>query len=263
MSFAWQKKDQATMLTRHFYDLHSVEETLFHVAGNFKDPLRKQKLVFWTYELILSEEEERMWGVLTRIAHRYGNSALLAASSPPSDPLHFLQLFLSLPYPYEPPKDIEDAGVAELATFIPERPTTWSAFQRSRLFTAVQDALAHRRTLRLARLLGGLPPSTAALYLGCPSQGVLHMLETLGLPPLPTHSVPLKWPTLPVGRLAARLFSVPRTLLPAPIGPSGAEVAQGCAFWRRVWQDDMWDTYFPDDIPDEWSTAEKAKSHAL
>lgn len=46
----------------------------------------------------------------------------------------------------------------------------------------------------------------------------------------------------------------------------------GCAFWDRVldetkpWESDerkevFWDTYFPDDIPDEWSLADQQKSH--
>ena len=47
---------------------------------------------------------------------------------------------------------------------------------------------------------------------------------------------------------------------------------KGCPFWVRVldesnpWSDDsayedFWDTYFPDDIPDEWSKKDQEKSH--
>jgi hypothetical protein len=47
---------------------------------------------------------------------------------------------------------------------------------------------------------------------------------------------------------------------------------KGCPFWQEAldgknpWQDDdafedFWDTYFPDDIPDEWSLEDQKKSH--
>jgi hypothetical protein len=47
---------------------------------------------------------------------------------------------------------------------------------------------------------------------------------------------------------------------------------KGCSFWQTrldesdPWKDDdafeeFWDTYFPDDIPDEWSLADQTKSH--
>jgi len=47
---------------------------------------------------------------------------------------------------------------------------------------------------------------------------------------------------------------------------------KGCPFWQEVldaknpWQnddafEDFWDTYFPDDIPDEWSSDDQKKSH--
>ncbi len=265
------------MLTRHWYDRGAVGEALFQAAGAWRDPLRKQKLIFWTYELVLSEELEYLWGILERVGKRWGDSATLAALES-KEPLHFLHALLTLPAPppYEPPvvqKEEDCVGNEE----IPSVPALWTLGQRRRLWVAVQNAVEYRRPLRLLRLLGALPPQVAAKYLGCPwdgKGGIYHMLEMKGIPALPTptsasHSTPLSWPVLPIGRVAARLFSVPRAHAPTgPVNPLATK--EGCAFWRRVWgtvqcaedEEAFWATYFVDDIPDEWSAAEQGKSHS-
>jgi hypothetical protein len=255
------------MLTRHWYDRDSVGETLLLAAGSWRDPLRKQKLVFWTYELVLSEECDYLWATLERVGNRWGDTATAAALTE-KNPLHFLQSLLRLPTPapFDPPAD-----QAMVVPGTPDVPAAWTAGQRSRLWVAVQDALAHRRPLRLLRLLGALAPQVAAKYLGVQhdgKRGIYHMLETVGCPVLPTPCS-VSWPALPVGRVSARLFSVPRSH--APTGPvSPLATKEGCAFWRRVWatvgsveeEEAVWATYFVDDVPDEWSAAEQAKSHA-
>ena len=257
------------MLTRHWYERDSVAESLVHAAGAWKDPLRKQKLLFWTYELILSEEWEIVWGTLERVALRWGDSAcvaLLTGRQDAQDVLAFLTQLLALPTP--PPYDPPSAGpLKSLPSQVPDVPTNWTVEQRTRLWLAVQDAIKHKHPLRLVRLLSALAPSCIALYLGQKQKviGIYHMLELLGLPVLPTPCL-VQWPQLTIGRLAARLFAIPRHLLPVtPLDPSGAATKEGCAFWRHIWAtsdaDSVWNEYFLDDLPDEWSTAEKVKSH--
>lgn len=256
------------MLTRHWYDRDSVGEALQFAAGSWRDPLRKQKLVFWTYELVLSEELDYLWGILECVGRRWGSSATMAALET-REPLQFLQALLALPtpVPYDPPLNDMDPTRSEA----PDVPSAWTPGQRARLWIAVQDAIVHRRSLRLLRLLGALPLQVAVKYLSIPwdgKRGIYHLLEMKGIPVLPTTSLSISWPALPVGRVAARLFSVPRAHAPAgPVSPLATK--EGCAFWRRVWgtvgsveeEEALWATYFADDIPDEWSAAEQAKSH--
>jgi hypothetical protein len=261
------------MLTRHWYDRDSVGEALFQAAGAWRDPLRKQKLLFWTYELVLSEEQDYLWGILERISIRWGSSATAAILADTGNrcPLQFLQILLGLPtpVPYDPPPPNETDPIRP---DLPDLPTTWRAGQRQQLWVAVQDAVKHKRSLRLLRLLGSQTPQVAAKYLGLLTdgkKGIYHMLEMKGIPTPLTPCV-LTWPHLSIGRVAARLFSVPRAYAPAgPVTPLATK--DGCAFWRRVWgtvqtpedEEAFWATYFADDIPDEWSAAEQAKSHSL
>lgn len=302
------------MITRHWYPRDSVGEALFQAAGAWRDPLRKQKVLFWAYELVLSEEWDYLWGILDRMALRWGDSACLTAPKTHTSEaiLHFLHLLLSLPIviPYEPPSMEPLASLATLEA-IPEKPVTWSAEQRGRLWIAVQSALRHRQPARLLKLLSALPPSVAAEYLALkaanigkrgrdrrieysptsmsPSRdseivstdtitlslkmGLYPMLEMVGCPVL-RQELHLAWPELPVGRLQARRFSLPKPLLanlaPGPLDPLVA-TKEGCAFWRRLWatvktaddEEAFWNTYFSEDVPDEWSAAELGKSYIL
>jgi hypothetical protein len=257
------------MFTRHWYDRDSVGDALFQAAGAWRDPLRKQKLLFWTYELLLSEEEDYLWGILERVAWRWGNATTVTALQSPN-PLHFLHVLLSLPAP--PPYDPPVASVAasavevpcEVNPAVPEKPAAWSSHQRTRLWLAVQNARSLGRSLRLLRLLGALAPAVAAEYLQVAwdgKRGIYHMLEMVGCPVLPTSTPAPEWPKLALGRVAARLFSVPRSALAnGPLDPRN-----GCAFWRRIWstqpEETVWNTYFADDLPDEWPVGELAKSH--
>jgi hypothetical protein len=110
----------------------------------------------------------------------------------------------------------------------------------------------------------------------------------------------LKWPDLPVGTLAARRFALPKGLVSKePLEPSGFGVLGGCRVWQEALDkhgidreasvaqgrlvfrgsacgstsnsacnsDDAFEAFyaefFADDIPDEWSATEKAKSHVV
>ena len=197
------------MLTRHWYEHNVVGEALLLVAGAWKDPFRKRKLIFWTYELVLSEEEEYLWEILEKIAMKWGDSATISALAS-KDPLHFLHCLLALPsiQPYDPPPPSlpPSSEPCPIHPSTPEKPTTWTVEQRSRLWIAVQDAKKRGRSVRLLRLLGNLAPQIAAEYLGVAGtkKGIYHMLEMVGCP-APLTSTTVGWPAIPVGRVAARL----------------------------------------------------------
>jgi len=87
--------------------------------------------------------------------------------------------------------------------------------------------------------------------------------------------------TWSTGKRQSRLFSIKPEMLPQgykrilqadALCESAVKVmAQGCKFWQNIGaliNDDsslesVVDTYFPDDIPDEWSVADRAKSHPV
>jgi hypothetical protein len=92
-----------------------------------------------------------------------------------------------------------------------------------------------------------------------------------------------KWPTVRgEGMRAARLFAIPRPIQaktpPMHGGPEGI-LDGACGFWKRVCSEygigegmqfftggddaaeEFYAEFFADDIPDEWSAAEREKSH--
>lgn len=265
------------MITRHFYERDSVGEALLIAAGTWRDPLRKQKLLFWAYELVLSEEWEYLWEILEKVAIRWGNQKCVDACMPLAHTaeavLNFLHLLLELPTPAPYDAPTITALTKPLPPGLPKKPATWTAEQRSRLWWAVQEAVARRWSLRLLRLLGSIPNASEYLGLQPTKRGIYHLLEMVGCPANPilvTTSCNISWPAIPVGRVTARLFSVPRAHAPAgPILPLATK--EGCAFWIRTWgavgsveeEEAVWATCFVDDLPDEWSAAEQAKSHVV
>ena len=102
---------------------------------------------------------------------------------------------------------------------------------------------------------------------------------------LPTLvSSQVNWSKQESGRLSARLFSIPPKFRKLPIELSGFDVLRGCQFWQRHLSEagilreesdkqkrlvfvsdealeEFYARFFPDDIPDEWSVEERAKSH--
>lgn len=267
------------MLTRHFYPKEGVGEALLLSLGPSKDPLRKQKAAFWSYELLLSREEEYLWEILKKAVDRYGGSeehTLLTQRQ-----LHpLLTALLSLPWPapYAPPSSMDSVKIPE---GLPEVPSAWTVEQRARLWWAVQDAKQKKRPERLLRLLGSLQSTIASQYLQTPKGGWRRMLEAVDCPwnPIIRPATPVHFPKLQQGRLSARLFALPKSCLSkTPLHPAGWDVWDGCAFWQvslktagalepgrfaNVEQEEaFYSTYFPDDIPDEWGTNERAKSHS-
>jgi hypothetical protein len=254
------------MITRHFYPLKGVAEALYQSAGSGKDPLRKTKIAFWLYELYVSEEYDLLRTTIHRIWSRYGTPYPLGPIVTEEDYLHCLwsiQHEWQLPSPF-PSTDAET------------------------LDKAVLDAKVHRRGVRLYRLLAGLPTSSQIAYLGeiNPSVGLQHELVRLGYEwYVPREKTKGTWPSLSVGRRSSRMFCLPKSLICSrSLDPCGLDVLEGSAVWRRILQESgceiakskekgslcfgsdeayesFYATYFPDDIPDEWSSAERAKSH--
>jgi len=100
------------------------------------------------------------------------------------------------------------------------------------------------------------------------------------------HSTLDKWAAME-GRMARRVYSIPSACLYGIVRvPNGLYDVEsgivGCPFWDTAledysrgtvhgkiqWVSDdameaFYDTYFPDDIPDEWTKSEKEKSHSM
>ena len=297
----------ASPLTRHLYPLHGVMEAFLEcVRPGARSPGRRTRLWFWLYELFLSEEWEAIIVVCERAWSMFGYpcsegaSALRDVKHAPRDPavlLRFLEYIhtsaVLMPAPLTwPPRDVETAGVK--AT-IPNIPAEWSANQRRRLWVAVSEALRLQRGERLYQLLGAQPRAVAEAYTGrhfVAKGGIQHQLCLESWAPFQTSTNlglawPAEWGTLAVGTRGARLFGLPKHLVVSRLmHPTGLDVLDGCAFWRRVlreygvreeasrtatgWlvfdggdevSDAFYNTYFPTDIPDEWSLAECEKSH--
>ncbi len=262
------------MLTRYLYPCEGVGEALLlSFSLTNRDPLRKQKAVFWAHELMQSEEEEYLWGILKKVVEKYGCSKDQdLCETKQLLPLLTSLLAIAWPTPYGPPTP----HPSPLPEGLPEEPAMWMECQRARLWWAVQDAKRHRRPERLLRLLGSLQPATAALYLQTQKSGWRKMLEAVGCPwnPVVRPGTPLVWPK------QTRLFALPKHLQSrTALHPAGWSVWNGCRAWKRILaahgalakpgsfqtveqEEAFYSTYFPNDIPDEWSPAELAKSHA-
>lgn len=263
------------MLTRHFYPREGVGEALL-LTFAAKDPLRKQKAAFWAYELLLSKEDEYLWEILGKAVAKYGGSKeedLLQQRK-------LLPLLTALLIAWPQPYGLPLAKPCTIPEGLPEQPTAWSVEQRARLWWATQDAIRHTRPERLLRLLGSQHPSIASQYLQTSKAGWRRMLEAVGCPWNPRPGTPIQFPKLHVGCLSARLFALPKQCLSkTPLHPAGWDVWEGCRIWKQVLQEagageigtfadveqeeTFYSTYFPDDIPDEWTAQERAKSHLL
>jgi hypothetical protein len=307
-----------TMWTRHFYDRDSVAEALIWTTGQIRDPLRKVKMTFWAHELWISEEVPFLLETLRRAWDAHGHPLTPLPAS--SDPLVLLGALLAqpaLPPAFPPPPSAALMGPL-VASKVPTYPTKWSPDQRCLLWKAVRDALKHRQTERLYRLLAGVPRCSAILtdYLSLrlgKDVKAAYVAGTLGLQHIlcrhakllwvcwpswtPQEAVAPKWPTgLPIGRLGARRFPIPKHLLPkVPLEPSGFASLHGCGVWQRLlveagidreaseaagalvfggggggaegaeafeaFYEAVFGGFGTTDIPDEWSESEKAKSH--
>ncbi len=125
-----------------------------------------------------------------------------------------------------------------------------------------------------------------------PAPIITRSFEALKRPMAYIHDKIAEWDEL-VGRRGRRLYTIPRDslymstwrgIMPYTkttinqINSMGANpsltysVINECSYWREIFEshgcggtDDSWESFcewaFPDDIPDEWSAEEKAKSH--
>jgi hypothetical protein len=218
-------------------------------------------MTFWAHELWISEEVPFLLEIFRRAWDLHGHPLCpLPASSDPQVLLGALLAQPVLPTSFPPPSCGSGATAPVATATVPTLPSKWTEDQRVRLWRTVRDAIRHRQTERVYRLLVGVPRSAAILteYLSirvgkdvksayiAGTLGLQHILcRHAGLPwvcwpPLPTwvphEAVVAKWPTgIPVGTLAARRFPIPKHLLPgAPLEPSGFAVLRGCRVWQRL-----------------------------
>ncbi len=299
------------MLTRHFYDAHTVQAAFLHAATLFKHPLRRNLLIFWCYELWLSEEYDMISDILTSaflhcgIIHPGAVKAWRSASLNPRSSsallefLGFLTSSSALPPSYAPPSQDRSTTI-DASVGIPKYPSAWTEAQRLVLLKAVHSAIQRNQGERVYRFLSGLPPTTALLYLPTSliqkmdadllgvykqqKRGLSILLVQAGLRWPCESPKAVTWPKLEIGRLSARLFQIPRHLKRPTMAGSGVDLVEGCCVWKRVLAEygvdietskqkdqlifktdeqceEFYGTYFPDDIPDEWSLVEYAKSH--
>ena len=276
-------------------------------------------MLFWIYELFLSEEWEAIRDVCERAWSMFGypcSEGVEALRAVKHDPRSVPALLRFLEYIYRSavvmpapltraPQDamVETATKAAeqpqrqtVTSSLPSIPAEWTMNQRRRLWIAVKEAQRLQRAERLYQLLGAQPRAVAEAYTGIRFEcagGIQHQEGGGVWTAFQTSAPSMKWPAewAPgVGTRGARLFGLPKHLVaPRPMHPTGLDVLDGCAFWQRVlmehgvceeasraataeasWLvfrggDDVteafYNTYFPTDIPDEWSTAECEKSH--
>jgi hypothetical protein len=302
------------IVTRNFYDCASVEAA-FMASVVQKNPLRKQLMVFWINELRLSKEYDKIFDILTRAWYRCppidgALAAWLAMREEPENDDRILDFvgFLQLPVnaisdimsPYPPPPETSRNTVLRAEEMVPNLPADWSESQRIVLLRAVNHAVAKSNGERIYCLLGNLAPATAIAYLptlnnACTpllqayrknKKAMIQLLGSIGMwrhIPAPTATL-LKWPDIKVGRLSARMFSVPAKLMHERLDPAGLDILHGCRFWQEIIQqvgidreqseqsqqlvfetaeacEKFYNHFFPDDIPDEWPPAETRKSH--
>lgn len=299
------------MLTRHFYDAQTVQAAFLHAVTLFKHPLRRNLLLFWCYELWLSEEYN-MISEMLQIAFMHCGcihpAAIKAWRSAITNPrssstllefLGFLTSSSALPPSYGPPS-ADRSAVVDISVGIPKYPSAWTEGQRSILLNAVYSAIRQNQGERVYRFLSGLPPTTALQYLPTSliqktdtdllglykqqKRGLSILLVQAGLRWPHEQPKPVTWPKIEIGRLSARLFQIPRHLKRPTMTGSGLEILEGCRVWIRLLTEhgvdiqnskqknqllfqtdeeceEFYKTYFPDDIPDEWTDAEYLKSH--
>lgn len=138
------------------------------------------------------------------------------------------------------------------------------------LFDSLQKAISLKLSVHLRTLL-----SVCAVQLLCLESYPEPLQSTKG--PLVAELLST-WST---GKRQSRLFSIKPEMLPHgykrilqadALCESAVKVmALGCKFWQNIGSlinddsslESVVDTYFPDDIPDEWSVTDRAKSHPV
>jgi hypothetical protein len=290
---------EAHIVTRHFYDRLSVQKALLS-AVQLKHPLRKHLIAFWAHELFVSEEWDLLGQTLAHALLSVPPFPAVRDLWVSWDPrsLEFVKKVVSclgfplemreLPSPFGPPPDTPCSHLV-----YPAKPAAWTSNQRCALQKVVQKAIQQRHGERVYRLLCDQPPAVALLYLDTTTvplhlleayksvkRGLQHIVCALGCSWNCLYEPEAaKWPSLKVGTRSARMFAVPAKYVYHSLDLGGLDILQGCAFWQRVLREHgvkdtkhlmfetdeametFYATYFPDDIPDEWSKEERQKSH--
>lgn len=297
--------------TRHFYDRDCVADAL-HSALLHKHPLRKQQVLFWTHELVVSEEWDLLFHTLTRaFLHFPPFPSLFDAWKQYSSQIqnedaildllrHLLRPVACLTLSETP------VAAATVQTIDPDRrrKVVNEAFQKqnaNRLFVLLGSLDCSAILQHLPGIATSANPILLSAWKSNGGKGFPVLLKSAGLSwwispdsefLTPSGSGSLSWPKRELGSLSARLFRTPRRKHPMDL--SGLGILTGCAVWSRILQESGVDiqksqetgmfvltasvesaedvevaevtekfyaTYFPDDIPDEWTAEERAKSH--
>lgn len=218
-----------------------------------------------------------------------------------SKPVSILET-VKVPYPFSP-KDSNQGAVQTEGTSVPSVPANWTAAQRACFQKTVRSAEQKGQGLRLFHVLSSIPAKEAVQYLSPKTiksahkelvrlwkqggKGLQHVLVSAGIPWYSLEEWPadeVVWPQRKIGTLAARTFRTGKRKW--PMEPSAVGTLTGCAAWQRILSefrvnreasqearelvfetqdlaDQFYSLYFPDDLPDEWTAEEKAKSHLV
>lgn len=272
--------------TRNFYDRDCVADALVSAIIT-KHPLRKQHSLFWAHELWVSKEVELLQKCFTKAFLTFPpfEGGLDTWKQMSVDEVSLLELLGTL---------LAQVPCATKSCLLLKK-------DLMALKTVAQKAEALAQTGRLQILLEGLSTKEVMDLLspaflkrmdpvllkawkrhGQQGRGLGWMLGVPEQPAIP--AIRLEWPKRTVGRLSARTFRTPKRR--HPLNPSPFGVFQGCAVWHRILKEAgldfeasekagelmfesmeaeiaFYSTYFPDDIPDEWSVSEKEKGHTV
>ncbi len=298
--FETQDHPMVSCWTRNFYELDAVADSLATAILN-KHPLRRQHALFWAHELWVSEEWDLLYKTLTKAFLNYPPvPGLISAweqytENPQCEETALRFMSVLLDYPVQILESartpdincpaISDTQVLKRAVTNAESNNqgvrlflllgTLPAKEAAALLSAKTTKKVNQKLLQLWKQNNrGLPLVLAnAGMTWCSEQYEQH-----------ASHINNQWPQRNVGMLAARLFRTTRRKI--PMTPSAVGILTGCAAWQRilvenridrnaceeagdlVFEDDesceaFYQTYFPEDIPDEWTAEEKAKSHAI
>lgn len=287
------------MLTRHFYDL---EEVGFALLDSLRYK-RSEEAIFWAREILLSEEKDVLNKIMVQAWILYMGAKRIdwldAWFHLDSDKLLLVNEFCKRDSNGKgyltfwiacrglSPVASEERITLALAENDPiclywwlgplydKKPSaiinTISGFVDSPdIFNSLQKAMATTISLQLRILL-----SVCAVQVLCLTSFPEPLIST------DNDFVKKLVDTWSVGRRSSRIFTIKpehlphgykRSLQKDTLCVSAIKImANGCIFWKSIEalikddisQEQIIDKYFPDDIPDEWSISDRAKSHPI
>lgn len=263
--------------TRCFYDSDTVADALVSAILQ-KHPLRRQHALFWAHELWVSEEYDLLLKCLTKaflqIVPFEGGISVWKQQTFRTC-LEFLGYLLAQPaFPTSIPHKSEIDVCTESFSHILKKSS------RSRMYLLLERVPFKTGISLLPSEILNNTDTTLLKEARRHGKGLAWILNVCPQPCLPPLT--LQWPSRKVGFLSARTFRC--TKRKVLFNPSPYSVLTGCAVWQRILKEAglsfeeshkveklvfetvdaenaFYNEYFPEDIPDEWSLAEKEKGH--